>query len=382
MYARAYQNNYEHIWRFIMAETFRIGIIGCGGIANGKHMPALKALDNAKMVAFCDLIEERAEEAKKKFGEPDAKVYTDYKKLLEDKSIDVVHVLTPNRAHSFITVDALEAGKHVMCEKPMAINSTEAKKMLDAAKRTGKKLSIGYQNRHRADSLYMKKEALDGTFGDIYYAKATALRRRFVPTWGVFMNEYEQGGGPLIDIGTHALDLTLWMMNNYKPKYCVGTAYHKLSQDAPENQGNGCGPWKPEEFTVEDSAFGFVVMENGATINLESSWALNILNCGEAITTICGTKGGADMLEGLRINGIRNGRQYVMKPDLNGGGVAFFDGVSDENPNVREARVWLDAIEKDKEPFVKPEEAFCVTRILEGIYESSKSGNIYFFDNN
>lgn len=83
----------------------------------------------------------------------------------------------------------------------------------------------------------MKKEALDGTFGDIYYAKATALRRRFVPTWGVFMNEYEQGGGPLIDIGTHALDLTLWMMNNYKPKYCVGTAYHKLSQDAPENQG-------------------------------------------------------------------------------------------------------------------------------------------------
>ena len=111
------------------------------------------------------------------------------------------------------------------------------------------------------------------------------------------MNEYEQGGGPLIDIGTHALDLTLWMMNNYKPKYCVGTAYHKLSQDAPENQGNGCGPWKPEEFTVEDSAFGFVVMENGATINLESSWALNILNCGEAITTICGTKVGADMLD-------------------------------------------------------------------------------------
>jgi len=201
-------------------DKVRIGIIGCGGIANGKHMPSLKKVPQAEMVAFCDLIVEKAEKAAKEYGVPGAKVYTDYHELLADKSIDVVHVLTPNRAHSFITVDALEAGKHVMCEKPMAINSAEAQKMLDAAKRTGKKLTIGYQNRQRPDSLYLKKEAMDGTFGDIYYAKATAIRRRAVPTWGVFLNEYEQGGGPLIDIGTHALDLTLWTMNNYKHKYC------------------------------------------------------------------------------------------------------------------------------------------------------------------
>ena len=228
-----------------MAEKFRIGIIGCGGIANGKHMPALAAQPNAEMVAFCDIIVERAEAAKKQYGTPDAKVYEDYRKLLEDKSIDVVHVCTPNRMHSPITVAALEAGKHVMCEKPMAINSAEAKKMLDAAKRSGKKLSIGYQNRQTPHALYLKKEAEDGTFGDIYFGKATAIRRRGVPTWGVFLNEYEQGGGPLIDIGTHALDLTLWVMNNYKPKYCVGTAYHKLNNLAPEDQGNGWGPWIP-----------------------------------------------------------------------------------------------------------------------------------------
>ncbi len=181
-------------------EKLRIGIIGCGGIANGKHMPALKRQPNAEMVAFCDIIEERAIKAKADYGTPDAKVYTDYHKLLEDKTIDIVHVLTPNRWHSPITCDALEAGKHVMCEKPMAINSVEALKMVETAKRTGKKLTIGYQNRQRADSLYLKKEALDGTFGDIYYAKATAIRRRAVPTWGVFLNEFEQGGGPLIDI--------------------------------------------------------------------------------------------------------------------------------------------------------------------------------------
>ena len=165
-----------------MEKKLKVGIIGCGGIANGKHIPSLHKLKECEMVAFCYIIFERAEEAAKKFGVEGAKVYSDYKELLKDTSIDVVHICTPNRSHSFITVDALESGKHVMCEKPMAINSAEAKKMLDAAAATGKKLTIGYQSRQRDDAQYMKKEAEKGTFGDIYYAKATALRRRAVPT--------------------------------------------------------------------------------------------------------------------------------------------------------------------------------------------------------
>ena len=357
----------------------RIGIIGCGGIANGKHMPALKALPDVEMVAFCDIIEERAQKAKREYGSFGSRVYTDYRKLLADKSIDVVHVCTPNRSHSFITVDALEAGKHVMCEKPMAINSAEAKKMLDAAKKSGKKLTIGYQSRQRADSKYLKTEAENGTFGDIYYAKATAIRRRGVPTWGVFLNEYEQGGGPLIDIGTHALDLTLWVMNNYKPKYCVGTTYHKLNDST--NQGNGWGNWDPEKFTVEDSAFGFIVMENGATINLESSWALNTLDTREAVTSVCGTLAGGDLWDGVRINGIRNNAQYTLKPTLNPAGAAYFEGAESGDPSVLEAAQWIDAIINDTDPCVLPEQAYVVTQILEGIYESAKSGDIYRFDN-
>ncbi len=358
--------------------TVRIGIIGCGGIANGKHMPSLSKVAGVEMVAFCDIIVERAEKAAKQFGIPGAKVYEDYKELLKDESIEVIHVCTPNRSHSFITVDALEAGKHVMCEKPMAINSVEAKKMLDAAARTGKKLTIGYQSRFRDNSQYMKEEAEKGTFGEIYYAKATAIRRRAVPTWGVFLNEYEQGGGPLIDIGTHALDLTLWMMNNYKPKYCVGTTYHKLNKDT--DQGNMWGNWDPEKFSVEDSAFGFIVMENGATIVLESAWALNSLDVREAITTICGTKAGADMTDGLRINGIQNNRQYVLKPSFAAGGVAFNAGTASKEPADIEAALWIDAVVNDKDPVTLPEQAYCVTRILEGIYESSKSGKPYYFD--
>jgi predicted dehydrogenase len=260
----------------------------------------------------------------------------------------------------------------------MAINSEEAQKMLDAAKRTGKKLTIGYQNRHRPDSMYIKKECEDGTLGEIYYAKATAIRRRAVPTWGVFMNEYEQGGGPLIDIGTHALDLTLWCMDNYKPKYCVGTVYHKLGEKFPT--GNAWGDWKPGDLTVEDSAFGFIVMENGATVVLESSWALNSLDVREAVTTLCGTDGGADMEGGVRINGIRNGRQYVLKPDLSAGGVAFYEGAGAGSPQDNEARLWLNAIINDTDPFVLPEQALVASRILEGIYISAKTGEPYYFN--
>ncbi len=357
----------------------RVGIIGCGGIANEKHMPSLKKVEDCEVVAFCDIIPERAQKAAETFGSADARVYTDYKELLKDDSIDVIHVCTPNRSHSFITVDALDAGKHVMCEKPMAINSAEAKKMLDAQKRSGKLLSIGYQSRFRPDAMYLKKEAEAGTFGEIYYAKAEALRRRAVPTWGVFLNEEEQGGGPLIDIGTHALDLTLWTMDNYKPKYCVGTAYHKLNNDT--DQGNAWGNWDPEKFTVEDSAFGFVVMENGATVSLESSWALNALDCREAKTLICGTRAGADMHDGLRINGVRNGAQYVFRPQFVGAGAAFFAAKAGESASDIEERLWIAACRGGAAPVTKPEQAYCVTRILEGIYESAKTGKPYYFEN-
>ncbi|PWM67075.1 MAG: oxidoreductase [Clostridiales bacterium] len=360
-----------------MSDILRIGIIGCGGIANGKHMPALKKQKDVQMVAFCDIIEERAVKAAKDYGTPDAKTYTDYKKLLEDKTIDVVHVCTPNKEHSFITIDALEAGKHVMCEKPMAKTYAEAKAMLDAAKRTGKKLTIGYQNRHTPQALYVKQACDEGVLGDIYYANAIALRRRAVPTWGVFLNEDEQGGGPLIDIGTHALDLTLWCMNNYKPKMVVGTKYRKLADQT--QTANAWGDWDPKEFTVEDSAFGFVVMENGATIILQSSWALNILDANEAAFRLCGTKAGADTVDGARINGVKYGRQYVEKPALNAGGVAFYDGTS-ASPSDLDMAQWINAIRTDSDPCVLPEQALCVTRILEAIYTSSETGKPVYFE--
>ena len=249
--------------------------------------------------------------------------------------------------------------------------------MYEASVRTGKKLSIGYQSRWRGDSLYLKSCCEKGELGEIYYARAIALRRRAVPTWGVFLNEYEQGGGPLIDIGTHALDLTLWMMDNYKPKMCVGVKYKKLG-DA-NGTGNAWGDWDPKQYTVEDSAFGFVIMENGATVSVESSWALNIADPHEAITLLCGDKGGADMLDGLRINYIKNNRQVIEEPSFDAGGVAFFDGASDRSEDL-ENLAFYDAIINDHELSTKPEQAMVVTQILEGIYKSAESGKPYYFN--
>jgi predicted dehydrogenase len=355
----------------------RVGIIGCGGIANGKHLPSLAQVKEAEIVGFCDIIVEKAEQAKAKYGTEESKVYADYKEMLKDASIDVIHVCTPNDSHAVISIDALEAGKHVLCEKPMAKTAADARKMLEVAKRTGKKLSIGYNNRYRADSRYLKEVCQSGELGEIYFAKAHAIRRRAVPTWGVFLDEEKQGGGPLIDIGTHALDLVLWMMDNYKPKVVLGRAYHKLSQT--ENAANAWGPWDPAKFTVEDSAFAMITMENGATVILESSWALNSLEVDEAKVSLSGTKAGADMKDGLRINGEQNSRLYVKNVELNSGGVAFYEGAS-ETAEVLEAAWWIDAVMNDKETFVKPEQALVVSEILEAIYESSRTGKAVYFE--
>jgi predicted dehydrogenase len=354
-----------------MGKKLKVGIIGCGGIAGQKHLPAITKINEVELTAFCDIIPERAEKLCKEFGAQGAKTYTDYKDLIKDSSIDVIHVCTPNRSHSPITVDSLEAGKHAMCEKPMATSYIEAKKMVDTAKKAGKLLTIGYQYRCLPEPLYLKKICERGDLGEIYFAKAHALRRRGVPTWGVFLNEKEQGGGPLIDIGTHALDMTLWMMDNYKPKSVTGNVYKKLNGNP--DCGNVFGPWDPKEFTVEDSAFGFVTMENGATIFLEASWALNILDTGEANCTLCGTKAGADMKDGLRINSDELGKFSVKKPDLDVGGVQYYEGVS-MKPEDMECRNWYDAILKGTELRVKPEQAMVVTQILEGIYESARIG--------
>ena len=267
----------------------------------------------------------------------------------------------------------------------MAHNTESAKKMMEAWKASGKKFTVGYQNRFRVDTQTLHKACEADEFGEIYFAKAHAIRRRAVPTWGVFPDKSKQGGGPLIDIGTHALDITLWCMNNYKPVSVMGSVFEKLGHSELATQGNMFGPWDPKTYEVEDSAFGFVKFENGATVFLESSWAINMKDSREAACTLCGTKAGAEIVGAMSGGGASSGREYdlIVNGTYHGqlveqklseeGEIAFFSGESAE-PKDLECKQWLECILNDTEPVVKPEQAFVVTQILDAIYESARTG--------
>lgn len=356
-------------------DKVKVGIIGCGGIAEKKHLPSLAELEYVEVVAFCDILEDRAKEMAELYGVEGAKVFTDYTELLKEDTI-AIHVCTPNSSHSEISIAAMKADKHVICEKPMAKTAAGAKAMVEAANETGKILTIGYQNRYRPDSQYLNRACRNDDLGEIYFAKAHAIRRRAVPTWGVFLDEEKQGGGPLIDIGTHALDLTLWLMDNYEVKSVKGNVYRKLADQT--ETGNAWGDWNPEAYTVEDSAFGFITMADGATVILESSWALNSLEVDEAKSSLSGTKAGADMKDGLRINSVKYNKQTVEKPGLDADGVAFYDRTEDE-PEVLEQKTFYNAVMNGGELVVKPEQALVVTEILEAIYESARTGKTVEF---
>lgn len=360
-----------------MDRIVNVGIIGCGGIANGKHMPSLKTVPNVRMVAFCDILRERAEKAAREYGTPDARVYTDYRELLADPAIEVVHVLTPNREHAQISIDALYAGKHVMCEKPMAKTAADARRMVEAAKATGKKLTVGYQHRQKEQSRYAKAYAESGALGEIYYANCYAIRRRGTPNWGVFLNEEEQGGGPVIDIATHSLDLTLYLMNNYEPAMVLGRTHKKIEH--PE-EGNAWGDRGVSTTPLEEAACAMIVMKNGATILLETSWALNTDEpISEGSCRLCGSKSGLCIKnDRLLVNRVEFGKQVVSDVNVSAGGVAFYAGTK-ATPAVTEAQNWIRCITEDTDPVVLPEQACVVSEILEAIYTSSKTGQPVYF---
>jgi len=362
-------------------KKIKVGIIGCGFIAQYKHLPSLAKLEETvELHAFCDIIAERAQNAKEKYGTPTSYISSDYHELLNDASIDAIHVCTPNSTHYEIVCEAFAANKHVMCEKPMTISGEEGRKMVEAAKKSGKKFTVGYQNRFRDDAIYLREMVDLGRLGDIYYGQAFALRRRAVPTWGVFMDKEKQGGGPLIDLGTHALDLTLWYMNNYEVESVTGSVFSKM---ADKFEGNLCGPWDPAEYEVEDSAFGFIKMKNGATINLYASWVLNIMEAREACTALSGTNGGAEMtMKGLtydcKLNYVEGGRlvdAHVNFADK----IAFGPDGSFETEGDREAKQWIDSIINDHDPLVLPEQALIVTEVLEAIYKAAATGEMVKF---
>ncbi len=355
-------------------KKIRVGIVGLGNIADEKHIPNLLKLDNAVITCVFDLNLERAKAVVEKFGLHDSKIFTSYEDILNYEEVDALHILTPNATHKDMTIKALDGGKHVLVEKPMAMNAKEAEEMIEASKRNGKKLSVSMQNRFRPDSLYAKKMIEDGAVGDIYYGKALALRRRAIPVWGDFLNVEKQGGGAIIDMGVHALDLALWLMQNYKPTKVMANTYQEIIK---HNSFNSLGSYEGKDFTVEESGFAFITFENGATLILESSWALNAMDVGEGKCMLCGTKAGLDMKDGLRINGELYGKLYDMYPLLTKDKLEYYNDEKDQERYI-EIKSFIDALANDEEPIVKMEELYVVTKIIDAIYESAKTKDVVY----
>ncbi len=370
-----------------MADLLNVALIGCGGIAGMKHVPAIRANSGlARLHAVQDMDSGRAKALAQSYGS-EVRVYDTVEELLADDRIDVVHICTPNMTHAPISIAAMRAGKHVLCEKPIADTLEAAREMIKVQKETGKMLSISYQNRFRHDSQAIKRACDAGELGEIYYAKAHATRRRRAPTWGNFLSA-GQSGGPMLDIGVHAIDLALWFMNNYDVESVSGSVFHKLA-DQPE--GNVFGPWDPQRFNVEDSAIGFVKMRNGATLLVEASYALNLRDAREAMTTLCGTRGGAEQIQGdygygsfdYVMNSVQNGDLVTIRPDLSH---RFL--LDDQRPRnelmtsapALEFRSWFSAIINGSQPLVLPEQAYTVNRIAEAIMQAGRTGKTVIFE--
>ena len=342
-------------------DVINVGIVGAGGIAQGAHMPGYQAVSGTKVIAVFDVVEERAEQFAKRYDIP--YVFTDYKDLAAMDELDAISVCTPNNFHAGPTIAALEAGKHVLCEKPIAGNARDGQAMVDAAKKSKKILQIGLHQRFQPDSQLLKKFIESGELGQIYYFRAVAMRRRGIPSWGAFVQKKMSGGGPLVDIGVHILDLMIWLAGCPKPVAAAGHAYTMIGNRKDVATGDW-GPWDVDNYDVEDFAVGYMKFEGDMTATLETSWAANFGNPGPSF--ILGDRGGAQ-LSPLQIYQDKHGSLMDVTPQV---------PRAHEDPHTTEIKAFIKAIREGSPSPVPGEEALEITKIFDAIYKSTKTGTM------
>lgn len=337
----------------------RMGIIGAGGIAQGRHIPVFLDLkEKITITAVYDVDDNRAKEVADRYNIEH--VCSNYEEMF--RQVDAVTICTPNKFHAEIAVAALDAGLHVLCEKPMAISVAECEEMIAASKRSNKVLAIAYHYRHMRQAQAAKQSILEGEVGDPLVTRVQALRRRKVPGWGVFTNKELQGGGSLIDYGCHLLDLSIWLLGNPEPVEVVGKTYNRLSK--VPNQLNEWGPFDHESFNVDDHVTSYITFDNGVSLLFECSWATNIKEDAEHLS-ISGVNGGISVFP-YELYQAKNG--MLMNTEAR-------PIMGTENPGIAQAENFIAACKGEAELVVKPEEALKVTKIMEMIYTSSESNN-------
>jgi len=341
-----------------MAKKIKVGLIGAGGISN-MHIGGYQESPRAEVVAICDVKPAAAEAQAAKYDIPN--VFASADALLKLKEIDAVSVVTPNYNHKESSIKALRAGKHVLCEKPMAMNAREGRQMIDAAKKARRILQIGLNNRFGPDVQFAKKIIDAGQIGTPYYARSLSIRRRGVPSWGVFGRKELQGGGPLIDIGVHAIDFAWYMMGCPRPVAVSGRTYNTIGA-APGHVGQ-FGPWDWKTYTVEDFAVALVRFANGATMTIESAFCVNLPE-DTFSSHIVGEKGGVGTGP-LSVQIEMGGHLTDCTPNH------LPRGVKTHHVSVGH---FVDSIVKRKPSLVPASQVIWVQKIIDGIYASGEAG--------
>lgn len=337
----------------------RAAIIGAGQIATKSHIPNYIAMkDEVEIVGICDRNPLTARQVAEEFGISGS--FTDHGEMLRQVKPDIINVCVPNKFHFAAVTDALEAGCHVLCEKPPAISYPEAKLMMEKSMECGKLLSYGFHLRHGENVRIMKEKAHKGEFGRIYFARAQWLRRRGIPGWGNFTNREMQGGGPLIDIGVHMIDIAAYLMDYPEPDQVLATSSDLIGK----RKGTGLmGDWDPEKFTVEDALFGFIRFKNGASLSIETSFALNMKEKDKRSLEIFGDRLGASLFP-----------PEVFGEDENILTDKAYPFLKDEDLHFKSLKNFVHACKGDEDLLVTAKQGAYVQKIVEALYESAESG--------
>ncbi|MCI8554896.1 MAG: Gfo/Idh/MocA family oxidoreductase [Clostridiales bacterium] len=339
-------------------EKVRIGIVGAGNISTNAHMPAYAACGGAEIAAVADIDLERAKAFAERFNVPQA--YSSVEELLANADIDAVDICTWNRGHAPVAIAAARAGKHILCEKPLAADLASAQEMREAIEKSGVHFLLGVPSRFAPENV-MTREMLDkGELGEVYYAKTSYLRRRGTPT-GWFTDSRAAGGGAVLDIGVHRIDAAWYLMGNPRPVRVSAAVSNRFG----EFETKGVERWKgtpcPDNCNdTEDFGAGVIHFENGAILLFEASWALN--GPGYEYTQLFGTRGGVT-LDPLTVYGEHNG--YLSDNRLNAGPGQKFE---------LEIRHFLDMIRTGAPSLVPIEQACQLQQMLQGVYDSARLG--------
>lgn len=352
-------------------KKLRVGIIGTGTLA-ALHMKAYQGNPNVELAAVCDINGDRAKQFAAEYGV--GKAYDDYREMVNDDRLDAISIVTWNNTHAPIATAALEAGKHVLCEKPPALNSIEALRMQEASTKCNRLLMFGFVKRFAQNVQVMKKFIDSGELGEIYFAKTGYLRRCGNPG-GWFATKALSGGGPLIDLGVHIIDLCMYLMGKPKPVSVFGSTYDQIGNRA-NIQGYSwykAADYNAEANEVEDFANAIIKFENGASLYFETSWTMNIAK-DTVYSQLFGNRGGAELEPEFHI--------YTEKNDYLVNCLPILDSYTFKMEDVFTAEInhFVDCLINGTPCICPAEDGVTIMKVLDAVYESARTGNLVKLD--